>query len=596
MIRTSRDNAPVATMPDRSRLAWVRSRIGRQRSGLILVLSLLAVPLLFGGFAAYQIGLLLIYGLVAQGVALCWGRSGFLPLGQALFFGLGAYIAGWGLRTANGDWLSLLVPLALAVLAPAVAAGVVGLLVFARRSSSGPFFSLITLALSMLGFQLANSLDTVTGGFNGLTAIPGLPGIDSYSELYFVVIACLVANSLLFAWLCNSPFGLLLSAIRQNEERLQFLGFRTDLLKSLAFAISAAMAGLAGALFAAHQGIVTPQAVGFLLSSELVIWTAVGGRASLFGPVIGAVAIGYLSAELRDSFAYWEILVALIFIIVVLKFPEGFAARLDPSPAPHPLRTNPLPSRDRADSVALECRDVRLARGGVQILNGLDLIIAKPGIHCMIGPNGAGKTSAFNVLSGRFRLSSGDIIWNGRPIARRPVQVARCGIIRKFQIPSVFAELSVGESIDIALWANRLTWSQMFSSRPYRWTTPALDRLRTLFPFLDDTSKRAGALSAGERQMLEYAMVNLAEPRLLLLDEPCAGLSPHETAIMIAAIAAIHYAFGATVVIIEHDMQVVERLADFVHVLHLGARLAEGPVAEIKLNPAVQAVYAGGSK
>src|SRR5690606_8689290 len=178
------------------------------------------------------------------------------------------------------------------------------------------------------GLQLANSLEWLTGGFNGMTGIPGLPGIDSYGGLYYVIVPVLALTTLALAHLLRSPFGQLLSAIAQNEERLQFLGFRTSGLKALAFAISAGLAGIAGVLFAAHDGIVTPQSVGYLLSAELVIWTAVGGRDSLLGPVLGAVLIGYLTAELRDTFPYWEIVVAIVFIAVVLRFPNGIAGFL----------------------------------------------------------------------------------------------------------------------------------------------------------------------------------------------------------------------------------------------------------------------------
>ena len=565
---------------------------------------LAAVPLVWGSYSGYQFGLLLIYAVAAQGIALAWGKAGFLPLGQALFFGLGAYIAGWAMKTTE-SWLLLLPLLSLSLVVPAFVAGLVGFLVFERRAGSGPYFSLITLALAMLGFQLANSLDWLTGGFNGMTGIPGLPGIDSYEHLYFVIVAVLALTSLLLLHLFRTPFGVMLDAIRQNEERLHYLGYRTSVLKALAFAISAALAGLAGALFAAHQGIVTPQAVGFILSAELVIWTAVGGRASIAGPVLGAVLIGYVSAELRDSLAWWEIVVALIFIVVVLRFPDGLAglvaagaARLgwrgEVEAAARDISVRPRAQDGTAD---LAFDDVRLKLGGVQILDGLSVAPSGKGIHCLIGPNGAGKTTAFNVITGRFRPNGGSVSWNGRPIAgRRPFEIARLGIGRKFQVPSVFPESTVGDNLSIALWAGRITLPQMFSRRPFRWTTPLLSRMETLFPFLMRPARTASALSLGERQMLEFAMANLAEPRLILLDEPCAGLSTSETAHMIEAIAALNAETGTAALIIEHDMQVVERLADHVHVLHLGALLAEGTVAEIKASEAVRSVYTGGSK
>ena len=573
---------------------------------LALFAILLAVPLIWGSFTAYQLGLFLLYGIVAQGIALCWGRAGFLPLGQALFFGIGAYLGGGAMKFAGESWLVLSPLLVGACLVPALLAWAIGILVFNRQVGNGPYFALITLALSMLGLQLANSLEWLTGGFNGMTGIPGLPGIDSYGGLYYVIVPVLALTTLALAHLLRSPFGQLLSAIAQNEERLQFLGFRTSGFKALAFAISAGLAGIAGVLFAAHDGIVTPQSVGYLLSAELVIWTAVGGRSSLLGPVIGAVLIGYLTAELRDTFPYWEIVVASVFIVVVLRFPNGIAGlgerlswlsrRSLPRQA-NPERDIAIAPLEREEGTTLSFQDVHVRMNGVRILNGLDLSIRARGIQCIIGPNGAGKTSAFNVLTGRLPATSGEIVWRGRPIAgRKPFRVARLGIARKFQVPSVFPDLTVGQNIDIALWANRLSFVQLFSLGAYRWRTAVLASLERLFPELADPSVLARELSLGQRQMLEFAMTNLVEPQLMLLDEPCAGLSTEETSRMIEAISALATEYGWAVLIIEHDMRVVERLSDHVYVLHLGARLAEGSMEAIKADEAVRAIYSGGSK
>lgn len=566
---------------------------------------LVAFPWLADSFTAYQLGLYLLYGMVAQGIALCWGRAGFLPLGQALFFGIGAYLSGAALKADLG-WALLLPAFAVACLVPALLAGLIGALVFNRQSGSGPYFSLITLALSMLGFQLANSLSGITGGFNGMTAIPGLPGIDTYETLYFVIVGVLIVSTLVLAHVMRAPFGQLLIAIRENEERLQFFGFRTSMLKAAAFAISGGIAGLAGAFYAPHQGIVTPQAVGFVLSAELLIWTAVGGRFGLIGPVAGAVLIGFMAAGLRDSFRYWEVAVALVFIIVVLKMPGGisglFSAAISRLGGGKEIRGAGiapvmLAGKEHRAAPDLRFDGVGVSMGPVRILNGLSFSISRTGIHCIIGPNGAGKTSALNVLTGRLPLGAGDIRWRGVSLGNtRPFIAARNGIGRKFQVPSIFPELSVRQNIEIALWANRIGTSEMFSMRPYGWRTQMLGELEARFSFLEQSQKAAGSLSVGQRQMLDFSMTVLAEPDLVLLDEPCAGLSADETRQMIEAIAAIAGETKATFIIIEHDMQVVERLSDHVLVMHQGALLANGTMTEIRANADVARVYSGGSK
>ena len=566
---------------------------------------LLAAPLAMGGFTTYQVALFMLYGMAAQGVGLCWGRAGFLPLGQALFFGIGAYLSGWGLKQGGGDLLVWLPYLAFACLAPAALAMLVGELAFARQAGPGPYFSLITLALAMLGFQLANSWESVTGGFNGMMGIPAPAGLDPYDDLYDVIAPVLFVVTLALGRLRRSPFGLLLLAIAEDEERLQFFGFRTSSLKAWAFAISAAVAGLAGALFAAHQGIVTPQALGVVLSTEIVVWTAVGGKGALLGPVIGAIAVELLAARLRDSFSYWEIVEALAFIAIVLKFPQGlsgFASSWAKRRFPRwfsarAAEATPAPALPTREGIELVFGDVHVERNGLRILDGLDLHLDRPGVHCVIGPNGAGKTSAFNVLTGRLRASRGDIRWRGQSIVgKRLYEIARLGIARKFQIPSVFSNLSVRENLLIATWANRLRGRSLLAMAPFGWRGARWRSLARTMPFLTEGETRAGSLSLGQRQMLEFAMANLMEPSLLLLDEPCAGLSPRETTDMIDAIAGFSAEFGGATLVIEHDMRVVEQLADHVYVLHLGAKLAEGSLAVIKTNQAVRAVYAGGSK
>ncbi|MEO6032938.1 MAG: ATP-binding cassette domain-containing protein [Burkholderiaceae bacterium] len=573
---------------------------------LLLLSALLILPWAGGDFIAYQVALFLLYGVAAQGVALCWGQLGFLPLGHALFFGLGAYLSGGLLKAARHDeaWLMLL---PLAVLLPAAFACVIARLVFARSHRSGPYFSLITLALTMLGALLANRFSALTGGFNGMTDIPELPGLERYSAMYWAVAALALASTLGLSFMIRRPIGVLWKAIAQNEDRLQFFGFATDRIKAWAFALSALCAAAAGALFAPLQGIVTPQALGFVLSTELVIWAAVGGKSSPLGALLGAVLVGYASSELRDHFASWEVIVAVAFLLVVRFLPEGVSgmfarrsARSSSQTATTPILAPALRFQAGVDASppSLVFEDVHSAHAGVTILNGMSLRFEGPGVRCLIGPNGAGKTSAFNVLtgrlpalSGRMRLGSNDVSgWNAW-------RVARAGLGRKFQIPSVFAALTVRENIAIALWANRLRYRHALAASPLRWHTPLADEMLTLFPTLrDHLDEPAGQLAQGDRQALEFVMTVLPEPRLMLLDEPCAGLSSAETQRMMGAIASVAGRIGAAALVIEHDMGAVETIAEHVYVMHQGRLLAEGSLADVQADAAVRAVYAGGRK
>ncbi len=576
-------------------------------SPVLLIAALVLLPFVGGEFVAYQIGLFLLYGVAAQGVALCWGRLGFLPLGHAVFFGVGAYLSGGILKAAQVDAMWYFA-LPLAALAPAIFAWALARLVFARSYRNGPYFSLITLALTILGALAANRFSALTGGFNGMTAIPELPGLGRYGSMYWAVAALALVSTTGITLLLRRPIGTLWSAISQNEDRLQFFGFATDRMKALAFGLSALCAAAAGVLFAPHQGIVTPQSVGFVLSTELVIWAAVGGKSSPLGALLGAVLVGYASAELRDNFAYWEVIVAILFMVVVRFLPEGLAgliakllSRLPDTSAGAPVLARVAPAilaKALSSRAELAFDDVHSSASGVSIINGLSLRFDGAGVRCLIGPNGAGKTSTFNALTGRLPSNSGSIQFAGKAVRRWPAwRVAQLGIGRKFQIPTVFGQLSVRDNLAIALWANRMRALKSLSRQPQQWQTPLLQDLLALFPTLRDSlDVAAGRLSQGDRQALEFVMVAVSEPRLMLLDEPCAGLSHGETQRMMQAIMMAAKVLGAAALVIEHDMSAVELIADHVYVMHQGRLLAEGSLAEVQSNEKVRAVYAGGHK
>jgi branched-chain amino acid transport system permease protein len=573
------------------------------RAASLVVLVTVALPFLLSEFWAYQLGVYGLYAAAAIGVGLCWGQAGFLPLGQGMFFGLAAYISGLAFIAFADYPVIAILSLPLAAIVAGLLAYAIGAVVFRRPDQSGAYFSMITLALCLLAFQIATSWNSVTGGFNGLKGIPGIPGLDDFSYVYYVSAAVLLAVLAVGGWLYAAPIGVLWRALAQNERRLALFGFDTNQLKAVAFGISGLMAGLGGAVYAPQQGIVTPQAIGFGLSADLVIWAAVGGRGNLLGPVIGTLIVGSLTAQLRDTLPFWEVLMAVFFIVIVLVFPRGVFGLAEPllrvldwrRPKPAALAA-PAHDVDRLPAqLALDGVSVRA--GDVTILDRLSVDFGQAGIFCVIGPNGAGKTSMFNVVSGELAAASGRIAFGETAVAGlAPNRVSRLGVARKLQIPSVFPELSIADNLAIALWSGRAKKLQLFDPRLRRWTSPMLRELQSRYPFLAAGARKAAELSHGEQQILELAMALVTEPRVLLLDEPCAGLSPEETAAVMDIVRWASQRLGGATIIIEHDMSLVKELAEVVYVLHNGALLARGSVAAIQADPNVRAVYVGGEK
>jgi urea transport system permease protein len=315
---------------------------------------LLCAPFVLSEFRLNLIGRYLTYAIVAIGLDLIWGYGGMLSLGQGLFFGLGAYsmamylklessggqlpdFMSWsGRDTLPAFWQPFHSPifaLLAAVAIPALVAGLLGYMVF-RSRIQGVYFSLITQALTLIAGILFIGQQAVSGGTNGITNLKTIFGFSRTSAstqivIYVVTVLVLMGIYLFCRWLTTSRFGRLLVALRDDEARVRFLGYDPAVLKTLIFALSAGIAGIAGALFVCLVGIISPSALGVTLSVEMVIWVAVGGRGTLTGPVIGALLVNLGKSGFSESYPeVWQYFFGALFIGTVLLFPEGLVGLL----------------------------------------------------------------------------------------------------------------------------------------------------------------------------------------------------------------------------------------------------------------------------
>ena len=233
--------------------------------------------------------------------------------------------------------------------------------------------------------------------------------------------------------------------------------------------------------------------------------------------------------------------------------------------------------------------------GGLQALGGVELSVAAGEFHAIIGPNGAGKSTFFNAITGLLRPDSGRVIFEGRDVAgSAPHLLVRQGMGRTFQITSVFPDLSVQENLQVALLAHaRRNWSIWPHARQLQ--TGRAHELLQLVGLTGDPALNAGALAHGDQKRLELAIALAGEPRLLLLDEPTAGMAAQERIESISLVHRVASKLGVSCVFTEHDMAVVFAVADRISVLHQGRVLAEGTPAEVRASPLVQQVYLGES-
>lgn len=297
---------------------------------LVLLAVIALVPIFGGNYAVYILPQFLLYGLLAMSLALLWGLVGIVSFGQAAFFALGAYAMGLTMHATELPFNPAYLGLLLAVVIGGVLAAVTGWFLFSAGVQS-TYFVLITLALSIIVQQIAISQSDITGGFNGmflgrmaLEPVGGQPSHDI--GMYFFVLILVALCYILLSWLATSRFGKVLVGIRENEERLIAFGFKVHLYKTGAFALSGALAGFAGALYATDSGFVSPSMAGVLFSTQIVVWVAIGGRQSLLGALIGGLAVAsasnYLSALIPD---YWQLIVGIVFMLVIIFFKDGLA-------------------------------------------------------------------------------------------------------------------------------------------------------------------------------------------------------------------------------------------------------------------------------
>ncbi|GAA4412740.1 urea ABC transporter permease subunit UrtC [Actinokineospora soli] len=312
-----------------------------------------AAPLLLTDFRLALLAKFLCYGLVAVGIGLAWGRGGMLTLGQGVFFGLGAYIMAMHLKLADAgpggvpDFMLLYgsgevpgwwepfrspgVTLAAVVLVPGATALLLGLAVF-RRRVRGAYFAILSQALAAAFAILLIGQQAAIGGTNGLNGFRSFFGFDLYDPvnkrmLYFIAAGTLLALLLITWQLYRSRYGELLVAVRDAEERVRFLGYDPATVKTAAYTAAAVMAGIAGALFVPIVGIISPASVGVVPSIAFLVGVAIGGRATLFGPVLGAVAVAWAQTALSESFpSFWSYFQGALFVLVVAFLPGGIAA------------------------------------------------------------------------------------------------------------------------------------------------------------------------------------------------------------------------------------------------------------------------------
>jgi branched-chain amino acid transport system permease protein len=604
-----------------------------QRPGLVEAITaalLIAAPFVLPWLdaAPNTVNRILVWGLFGIGFDILFGYTGLLSFGQSALYGTGGFVAAYLLTRAGFPYV--IAALVIGMVAAAAVGYLVGLIALRR---TGIYFAMITVAIAeFFYFVEFNPLSAYTGGENGLPGVPTPSLALGFTTLHFTsgwslypfLAFCYFVGIVLALRIVRSPVGAVLRAIRENPLRASAVGHDIHAYKLTAFVIAAAYAGLAGGLLGVMQAFMPPEAFTFDTSGQLVMQTAIGGRGTLFGPLVGAAVWLFLQDFLQATLklgASWKLVLGLVFVLLVFFLRQGIVgavrdlARLAsrkrgrpaPAPAPKPRpagsaivnagTATPVHHANRLfTGPVLQTSGLTKHYGGIVANSGIDFTVGAGELRGIIGPNGAGKSTFFKMLTCEVAPTSGKIVFEGRDITGMGVtEVCQLGLTKSYQVNQLFNKLTVRENVTIAALAElrgkfRLDLLRGLARIPG--LREQVERTLELVNLAERMDAPVAELAYGEKRRLEVGLALASSPSLLLLDEPLAGMSPQERVETVKLLKSI--SAGRTMIVIDHDVDSLFELAERITVMHGGRVLVEGTPDEIKGNATVQEAYLGG--
>ena len=555
-------------------------------STCLILLAIFGVIFSPNTYWLYVLGMAGIFSMVGYGLALLIGVAGQISIGHAAFFAIGAYTEAI-LTTKYGFsfWQTLPIGIFLAF--------ALGLILAAPALRvKGPYLAMVTIAFGLILENIIIEAEPITGGFNGISDIdkPHLLGFV-FDIRWHVGLIILMAVLTGFAYflLTKSRFSKSLKASSDAEAAAIAIGINPVQIRSLAFAISAGITGLAGALFAPMVGFISPENFNFFQSILFLLLTILGGVGTLTGPVIGAIIIAGLP-EVLSGLAEYRILVFGILLVLILWIrPNGLASlyerRGSTRKSIKPIAQGKIDKwlKTGLRKGLLKIEDLSIRFGGVKAVSNVSFSIESGKIVGLIGPNGAGKTTLLNLISGFYQAGNGQVSRLDENLSSHPTyQQASLGIARTFQATQLFGSLTVYENLYIALPRGVDHDSIIYELLNLVGYKQGLECYASELPFVD-------------RRLVEIARALACHPDLILLDEPAAGLAAKEKDDLSQLLSHLS-SLGMRILLVEHDVRLVMGTCDEIVVLDSGQVIAEGPPEQVREMPQVIEAYLGVAK